>query len=322
MTRDVPKAELHCHIEGAAPTQLARSQALKYGVDINHLIDGERFVWQDFTSFLTAYDAVAALFRTEEDYALLAEQYLSSIARQGAIYSEVFTSPDHARNAGLSPQAYLNGLGEGMRRAKEKHDIEGRIIITCVRHFGPETAIDVARFAASIPHPLVTGFGMGGDERMGSHKDFAPAFDIARAAGLGITTHAGEVVGAESVTDALDHVHPTRIGHGVRAIEDPAVMQRLVDEGVVLEVCPGSNISLSVYDKMKDHPFAALKNAGVKVTINSDDPPFFATNLGEEYQTVHSVFGLSEAELRHTTRTALECAFVDEETRAALIAKL
>lgn len=191
-----------------------------------------------------------------------------------------------------------------------------------MRHFGAETAVDVARFAASNPHPLVTGFGMGGDERMGSHADFAPAFDIARDAGLGITTHAGEVVGAESVTDALDHVRPTRIGHGVRAIEDPAVMQRLADEEVVLEVCPGSNISLSVYNRMEDHPFAALRNAGVQVTINSDDPPFFATNLGDEYQTVHSVFGLSEAELKETTRTALECAFVDEETRAALIAKL
>lgn len=124
MTRHVPKAELHCHIEGAAPTQLARIQAQKYGVEIDHLIDGDRFIWQDFTSFLTAYDAVAALFRSEEDYALLSEQYLSSLAQQGAIYSEIFTSPDHARNAGLTPQAYLNGLGEGMRRAKEKHGIE------------------------------------------------------------------------------------------------------------------------------------------------------------------------------------------------------
>ncbi|MEX3011040.1 adenosine deaminase [Hoeflea sp. TYP-13] len=322
MTAHIPKAELHCHIEGAAPTVLVRSQADKYGVDIEHLIDGARFVWNDFTSFLSAYDAAAALFRTEEDYALLAQSYLESIAAQGAIYSEVFISPDHARIAGLSPEAYVNGLGEGIRRAREQHGIEGRLIITCVRHFDADAAIDVARFAAARPHPMVTGFGMGGDERIGSHADFARAFDIARDAGLGITTHAGEVAGPESVRDALDHVRPSRIGHGVRAIEDPSLVEHLADTGVVLEICPGSNVSLSVYETFTDHPFTALRDAGVKVTINSDDPPFFDTSLGDEYAIVQNEFGLSDDELLDTTRTALEAAFVDEDTRAQLLAKL
>ena len=322
MSTNIPKAELHCHIEGAAPTDLVQEQALKYGVDIDHLIDGKRFVWNDFTSFLTAYDAAAALFRSQEDYALLAERYLESIARQGAIYSEIFISPDHARLAGLEPQAYVDGLGEGIRRAGEKHGIEGRMIITCVRHFSPDAAIDVARFAAGRPHPLVTGFGMGGDERMGSHADFARAFDIARDAGLGITTHAGEIVGPESILDALEHVRPSRIGHGVRAIEDRAVVERLVRDGIVLEVCPGSNVSLAVYDSLENHPFPALRDAGVQVTLNSDDPPFFDTSLGEEYATARKIFGLDEQELLDITRTALKSAFVDEDTRAALLAKL
>lgn len=322
MTRHIPKAEIHCHIEGAAPTELVRSQGRKYGVDMEHLIDGDRFVWNDFTSFLSAYDAAAALFRTEEDYALLAQSYLTSIADEGAIYSEVFISPDHARRAGLSPQAYVNGLGEGIRRARDSHGIEGRLIITCVRHFDAEAAIDVARFAASQPHPLVTGFGMGGDERTGSHADFARAFDMARDAGLGITTHAGEVAGPESVRDALQHVRPTRLGHGVRAIEDRSLVDQLAEESIVLEVCPGSNVSLSVFPGFEDHPFRALMEAGVRVTLNSDDPPYFATSLGKEYALAQSEFGLSDADLVATTRTALEAAFVDEETRAALLAKL
>ncbi|MDA4847951.1 adenosine deaminase [Hoeflea poritis] len=322
MTRHIPKAEIHCHIEGAAPTALVRSQAQKYGVDMDHLIDGDRYVWKDFTSFLSAYDAAAALFRTEEDYALLAQSYLTSIAEEGAIYSEVFISPDHARRAGLDPQAYVDGLGEGMRRARASHGIEGRLIITCVRHFDADAAIDVARFAASRPHPLVTGFGMGGDERMGSHADFARAFDIARDAGLGITTHAGEVAGPDSVRDALQHVRPTRLGHGVRAIEDPSLVEHLAEEGIVLEICPGSNVSLSLFAGFEDHPFPALREAGIRVTLNSDDPPFFATSLGREYALAQNAFGLSDDDLVATTRTALEAAFVDEETRAALLAKL
>lgn len=322
MTAHIPKAELHCHIEGAASTGLALQQAEKYGVDISGLIDGNRFQWVDFTSFLAAYDQTAGLFRTEEDYALLAQTYLESIAREGAIYSEIFTSPDHARSAGLSPDAYINGLGEGLRRARQSTGIEGRIIITCIRHYGGEQAIDVARYAAGRPHELVTGFGMGGEERMGSHADFAAAFDIARNAGLGITTHAGELVGPESVLDALDHVRPTRIGHGVRAIEDPALVDRLADEGIVLECCPGSNVSLSVFEDFDSHPFRDLHDAGVKVTLNSDDPPFFATTLGREYAVAQTAFGMSDEELTQTTRTALEAAFVDEDTRQALIAKL
>jgi adenosine deaminase len=163
----VLKAELHCHIEGAASPDLVSSQARKYGVDVSHFVRDGAFVWHDFTSFLDAYDGAAGLFRDEGDYARLAEHYLSSLARQGAIYSEFFTSPDHAERAGLSPAAYTAGLAEGIRRAKAKTGIEGRMIVTGVRHFGVESVEAAARFAARCGEPLVTGFGMGGDERFG-----------------------------------------------------------------------------------------------------------------------------------------------------------
>jgi len=318
----VPKAELHCHIEGAAAPELVERQARKYGAYTSAFIRDGSFVWHDFTSFLAAYDFAANLFRDEDDYALLAEHYLTSLAEDGCIYSEVFTSPDHARQAGLSPQAYTQALGEGMRRAKDRTGIEGRMIVTGVRHFGVDSVIDAARFAVECGHPLVTGYGMAGEERMGRVADFTRAFDMAREAGLGITIHAGELAGWQSVADALDHVRPSRIGHGVRAIENPELVKRIADEGVVLEVCPVSNIELKVFPSFADHPFPKLMKAGCKVTLNSDDPPYFWTTLKREYDVAAEHFGLSEAQLAGVTRTAIEAAFVDETTRAALLAKV
>lgn len=318
----LPKAEIHCHIEGAAPPQLVLRQAEKYGVDMSAFIREGSFVWDDFTTFLAAYDAAAGLFRTEEDYALLAETYLTSLAEDGAIYSEFFTSPDHADRAGLSPQAYTDGLGEGIRRAKEKTGIEGRMIVTGVRHFGVKSVEAAARFAVECGHPLVTGFGMAGEERTGHPRDFARAFDIAREAGLGITVHAGELAGWESVAAAMDHLHPSRIGHGVRAIENPDLVRRISDEGTVLEVCPVSNIELKVFGSFADHPFGKLRDAGCRVTLNSDDPPYFWTSLKREYEVATEHFGLDDAALLDVTRTAIEAAFVDDATRAALLARV
>ena len=318
----VPKAELHCHIEGAASPELVLRQAAKYGADVSSFIKDGSFVWHDFTSFLAAYDAASSLFRDEEDYARLAETYLTSLARDGAIYSEVFTSPDHAEKSGLSPVAYTNALGEGMARAKAKTGIEGRMIVTGVRHIGVESIEAAARFAARCGHPLVTGFGVAGDERMGDFEDYVRAFEIAREAGLGITIHAGELCGWESVQAALDHIRPARIGHGVRAIENPDLVKRIAEEGVVLEVCPVSNVELKVFPDFASHPFAKLRAAGCKVTLSSDDPPYFWTSLKKEYEVAKEHFGLSDKDLLGVTRASIEAAFVDRKTKAALLARL
>jgi adenosine deaminase len=316
------KAELHCHIEGAAAPELVIRQAQKYGEDVSPYIQNGSFVWHDFTSFLKAYDFAADLFRTEDDYARLSEYYLTSLARDGTIYSEIFTSPDHATKAGLSPQAYTDALGEGMARAKAKTGIEGRMIVTGVRHVGLESIEAAARFAARCGHPLVTGFGVAGDERNGEIEDYVRAFEIAREAGLGITIHAGEFGGWESVQAALDHIRPSRIGHGVRAIENPDLVKRIAAEGVVLECCPGSNIALKVFDSYGEHPFPALREAGCKVTLNSDDPPYFWTTLKHEYDIAAEHFGMSDKDLTAVTRTAIEAAFVDRKTKVQLLSRL
>lgn len=322
MNAQVKKAELHCHIEGAASPELVKAQAARYGTDVSAFIADDHYVWSDFTEFLAAYDGAAALFRTEDDYASLAQSYLEGIAAQSAIYAEIFVSPDHAVAAGLSPEAYFNGLASGIEAARASTGIECRMIVVGIRHLGAEKVEAAARLAAGRPHPLITGFGMAGEERFGRVSDFARAFDIARDAGLGITIHAGELDGANSVRDALDHVRPARIGHGVRAIEDADVVQQLADEAVVLEVCPGSNLALRVFPDMASHPFDRLHRAGVKVTLSSDDPPHFHSSIGHEYRLAADAWGYDAAKLTGFTRTAIEAAFVDEPTRAFLLGQL
>jgi len=322
VTGQVKKAELHCHIEGAAAPALVREQARKYGADISGFISGDSYVWSSFSEFLVAYDGAAALFRSEEDYALLARSYLEAIAAENAIYAEIFVSPDHAIAAGLSPAAYFDGLAEGIAQAKASAGIECRMIVVGVRHLGAGKVEAAARLAATRPHPLITGFGMAGEERFGKVADFARAFDIARDAGLGITIHAGELAGPESVRDALDYVRPSRIGHGVRAIEDDDLVRRIAEAGVVLEVCPGSNLALRLYPDILSHPFDRLRRAGVKVTLSSDDPPHFASSIGREYQMAADAWGYDAAKLTGLTRTSLEAAFIDEPTRAILLGQL
>ena len=316
------KAELHCHIEGATPPALAARLAAKYGIDLSRYLADGRYLWHDFSSFIACYAAIANVFRSEEDFAALAEAYLSELAAADTIYAELFVSPEQGLAAGLSKDGYMRAITAGIEASRDKTGIEARMVMIGERHMGPEQVEGAARYAVSSDFPLLTGFNMAGDERMGRVDDFGRAFDIARDGGLGITIHAGEVCGAFSVRDALDRVRPDRIGHGVRAVEEPDLVRRLADEGVVLEVCPGSNIALLVYPDLATHPLRRLFDAGVKVTLNSDDPPFFHTSLAREYETARDEMGFSEDEIDAMTRTAIEAAFVDEPTRERLLSRL
>ncbi len=322
MIKKLQKAELHCHIEGAAEPDLVLAQAKKYGVDASHTVDLKNgYLWHDFTAFLKAYDFVASLFRSPEDYVLLSESYFKKLAGQNALYGEIFASPDHAARIGCSYNTLIEAIAEGIRIAKVDTGIEGRIVVTGVRHVGPEAVEQAAKLAVANPHPLVTGFGMAGDERMDRPLVFKRAFDIARDGGLGLTVHAGEFGGPESVREALDHLKVSRIGHGVRMIEDPDLVKRIAEEGIVLEVCPASNVALNVYDNLKSHPLRRLQEAGVIVTLNSDDPPHFHTSLENEYRIAADDFGYTQDELLGFTNNAINAAFVDGDTRKVLLEK-
>jgi adenosine deaminase len=318
----VLKAELHCHIEGAAHPSLVKRLAQKYDTDVSAAIDGEIYKWHDFTSFIKAYDMASSVFRDPLDYHLLAYDHFSRLAEQNCIYGEVFISSDHAAQQGIAYNDLVDGIAQGINDAKKDHGIEGRMIATGVRHLGVEAVIEAATIAADNPHPMVTGFGMAGDERVFNTRDFTEAFEIAREAGLELTCHAGELTGAQTVSDTVEFFGVSRIGHGVRAIESPELVRDLAREGIVLEVCPCSNIALEVFDNFKNHPLSNLIDARIPVTLNSDDPPFFETTIANEYDVAVNKLGCNEDDLLLITQTAIEAAFVDEHTRSKLIKKL
>ena len=324
MTAKLPLAELHCHLEGTVSPEMARKLATRNGMTLPETIftsDGD-YAWTTFLEFLAVFDTVSNVIQTQRDYRDITYDYLCRSADEGLIYTEITISPDHARESGLPYIALIDAVAMGMTDAKRDTGIESRMTAICVRHLGAERAIASAKTVAHNPHPWITGFGMAGDEAAGSVKDFQPAFHIARDAGLACTAHAGEVLGPESVRDVIDLLPITRIGHGVRAVEDPRLVDEIVKRGLVLEISPGSNLALGVYKDISDHPLAKLRDAGCKVTLNSDDPPYFATTIGKEYEDAKRHFNLSDDDLLSITRNAIEGAFVDEATRQNLLHRL
>ena len=263
------------------------------------------------------------MLTTPEDYHRLTLAVLEASAAEGVIYTEAFLSPDFCGGGDVAAwREYLAAIREAAVTARARHGIEMRGVVTCIRHFGPDTAKRAALCAAETTGDFVTGFGMGGDERRGRQGDFAYGFDMAREAGLGLTTHAGEWAGAHSVRQALDDLRVARIGHGVRAVEDPDLVARLAEGQITLEVCPGSNVALGLYASVADHPIAALRAAGVPVTVSTDDPPFFRTALTAEYAALHAAFGWEEEDFAELNRTALGAAFCDAETRVRLLKRI
>jgi adenosine deaminase len=316
----VPKVELHVHLEGTAPPDLIRRLAERNGLPVPEGVFAapDLFAYTDFLDFLKTYDKAASVIRTGEDYRDITYEYLVSCAAEGGIYVELTASPDHAKLVGLSDEEHLDGIARGIDDARAESGIEGRILISCVRNFGVEPALRVARYAAERPHPYVVGFSMAGDEENYPPGAYAEAFELAAAAGLGCTVHAGEWAGPESVREGLG-LPVSRIGHGVRSIEDPALVEELAGLGTVLEVCPTSNVVLGIYPTYEEHPLPRLRDAGVQVTLGSDDPPYFGATIGGEYALCAEHYALDDEALRGITRTAIEAAFCEEKLKEGLM---
>ncbi|WP_299130411.1 adenosine deaminase [uncultured Amaricoccus sp.] len=322
--RRQPKVELHLHLEGAAPPDFIRALAAEQGTDLVGVFDeAGAYAWTDFADFLKVYEAASSVLRAADDYRRLVEAVLAKSAADGVIYTEIFLAPDLRRDDDTAAwRDHLAAMTEGARNARAAHGIEARFIPIAIRHLGPERAEATARLTAETAGGLVTGFGMAGEEGFGEPADYARAFAIAAEAGLGLTVHAGELLGAESVRAALDALPVSRIGHGVRAIEDPDLVRRLAAEGIVLEVNPGSNLALGLFPSWRDHPIEPLRAAGVAVTISTDDPPYFHTDLPREYAALAWTFDWTAADFDGMNRAAAAAAFCDEATRAAILARL
>ena len=321
--KDLPKIELHHHLEGAAPPALVRDMARARGLDVSNIFDAKgAYDYGDFSQFLDIYEKATRPFSSPDDYALLTAVVAGEAASEGVVYLETFLAPDFC--GGRDPvawQDYLAAMIEAAAAAEEL-GITLRGIVTAVRHAGPEAAREAARCAQETAGDFIVGFGMGGDENTGDTADFAYAFDMAREAGLRLTSHAGEWAGPASVRDALNHLKVERVGHGVRAIEDQGLVMELADKGIVLEVCPGSNVALGVYPSWDAHPIARLRDAGVKVTVSTDDPPFFHTTMTREFEELERAFGWGPGDFAALNRVALDAAFCDDATREMIAKRL
>ena len=314
---DLPKIELHLHHEGAAPPKFIRQLAHEKKMDLSGIFraDGS-YDFRDFTHFLSVYEAASEVLTGPEEFRRLTLAILEESAANGVVYTESFISPDFCGGGDMAAwKDYLAAIQDAAEEAETKFGITMRGVVTCVRHFGADTAKKAARCAAHTAGDWIVGFGMGGNEGMYTQGDFAWSFDCAREAGLRLTTHAGEFGGPESVRDAVRVLGVERVGHGVRCVEDADLVHELVDRGTVLEVCPGSNVVLGLFPNFATHPIAKLRDAGVAVTVSTDDPPFFHTTMRREYEMLNQAFGWDADDFAAINETALSAAFCDDATR-------
>lgn len=320
----MPKVELHLHLEGAAPPAFIRGLAREKHIDLSGIFapDGG-YAINDFWHFLSVYEAACTTLRTPEDFRRLTMAVLEQSAESGVVYTEAFLSPDFCGGRDLGAwREYLHAIREAAETAERQSGIVMRGIVTPIRHFGPEKARETARCAAETAGDFIVGFGLAGDEKSGYPKDFRWSFDMAREAGLRLTCHAGEWLGPQSVRDAIHDLEVERIGHGVRAIEDLALVDEIAEKGIVLECCPGSNIALGIYPGWRQHPIGPLYDRGAKVTISTDDPPYFHTTMAREYDRLADAFDWDEGVFRQIAQTSIDAAFCDRDTRDRVTKRL
>ncbi len=328
----MPKVEQHVHLEGTVSPEMVVMLADRNGCKLpDDFIKNGEYSWNGFDEFINAYDIVASCIKTASDYSDIIYDYLIRSADENVIFCEIGYSPYHGMvNAGLSHEELVDCLSDGINRAKEKTGIECRLLCTIVRFLGNVDAVKIAEDIAIYLHKheekYVTGFGIAGLEREDDIFAFEEAFRIASEAGKGLTAHAGENCGSVSVRNSLKAIPCLkRIGHGVRILEDKKLVEEIIDKEIVLEVCPSSNVKTGVLkdvDDVANHPLRKLVDLGVRCTVNSDDPPFFHSSIGNEYQLLHGKMGFSIEEIISITNTAIESAFVEDSVKTKLQGKL
>ncbi len=299
------KAELHVHLEGSVePGTLLE---LDPGLDADEL--RRLYEYSDFLGFLRSYKWINLRLTRPEHFALITRRLLERLERENVLYVELNLSVGVWLWRKLEFEPYFAAIAS----EAERSPLRVRFIFDAVRQFGVDAGWEVARLAAAHQAQSVVGFGIGGDEAKGPAKDFQEVFAWAKREGLHLAPHAGEVAGAQSVWDALE-CGAERIGHGVRSIEDPVLVSHLASRRIPLEVCISSNVRTGAAASLSEHPVRRLFEAGVPITLNTDDPPMFGTTLEREYQLAAEEFGFSEAELRAVARNGFEFAF-DESAR-------
>ena len=295
-----PKAELHLHLEGSATPETML--ALDPASSLDEIRESFRFT--GFQGFLETFKRIVELLRRPEDYARLTRDLLVRLAAEGVPYAEITLSAGVV----LWKRQDFAPIYAAVREAAASSPVEVRWILDAVRQFGPDHAMQVAQLAAGRVHDGVVAFGIGGDEERGPARWFGDVYRFASDAGLHLTAHAGETAGPESVWAALE-LGAERIGHGIRAVDDPVLLRHLRDRAIPLEVCITSNVMTGAVPSLDAHPIRRLYDAGVPITLNTDDPGIFGVSLTGEYDLAARHCGFSPAELQGIAENAFRHAF-------------
>ncbi|CAM5602524.1 adenosine deaminase [Streptomyces narbonensis] len=323
----LPKAELHVHHVGSASPRIvaelaARHPDSKVPTDPEALAD--YFTFTDFAHFIDVYLSVVDLVRTPEDVRLLTFEVARDMARQNIRYAELTITPYSSTRRGIEERAFMAAIEDARKAAEAEFGTILRWCFDIPGEAGLVSAEETARLATTDgirPEGLVS-FGLGGPEIGVPRPQFKPYFDLARAAGLHSVPHAGETTGPETVWDAINDLGAERIGHGTSSVQDPALLAYLAEHRIALEVCPTSNIATRAVATLDEHPIRQMVEAGVLVTINSDDPPMFGTDLNNEYAVAARLLGLDKRGIADLAKNAVEASFLDPAGKAAIAAEI
>jgi aminodeoxyfutalosine deaminase len=322
LVRDLPKVELHVHLEGSMPAETLFELAGRHGVrDLPETLEKLRewYAFTDFPHFVEVYLASVATLREEEDFALLASVVARRLAAQNVRYAEVHVSLYAHLMRGIPARVVFDGIEKARMDAEREHGVQLRWIPDFPADFGTECAeATVAAVLADGP-PSVVGFGVGGVET--PLEQYADVFGRARAAGLASLPHAGEHGGPERVREALDALGAERIGHGIDAMRDDALVARLVEDQVPVDVSPTSNLCTRAVASLAEHPLPRMLDAGLLVTLNSDDPTMFGTDLTREYLTAHAL-GLGPDDLVRLAANGVRASYLGAARRRALLREI
>ena len=322
--RALPKAELHLHIEGTLEPEMMFELARRNRVTLPYAdIDAVRAAYRfdDLQSFLDLYYAGAAVLRTEADFHDLCWAYLQRAHADGVVHAEIFFDPQTHTDRGIAFETVLGGLESALKRGESTFGISYRMILCFLRHLPESAAFETLE--AARPHAArIAGIGLDSSENGFPPSNFTRVFEAGAALGWHRVAHAGEEGPAAYVTEALDLLKAERIDHGVRSEEDPALVRRLAQSGIALTVCPLSNLKLKVVRSLAEHNLRRLMEAGVRITINSDDPAYFGGYVAENYLQTARALGLGRDELLRIAGNSLTASFVPESRKAAWLAEL
>ncbi|MFD3315297.1 adenosine deaminase [Streptomyces sp. NPDC058694] len=322
----IPKAELHLHIEGTLEPELAFALAARNGVPLPYADTDdlrEAYQFSDLQSFLNLYYELMAVLRTEDDFADLADAYLARAAAQGVRHAEIFFDPQAHISRGVGIGTVVAGLGRALDRSEAVHGVSTQLIMCFLRDESAESAMETLEAAKPYLDRIV-GVGLDSAEVGHPPVKFREVYEAAAALGLRRVAHAGEEGPPSYITEALDVLGVERIDHGLRCLEDPELVARLVRERVPLTLCPLSNVRLRAVDVLEEHPLPVMLDAGLLCTVNSDDPAYFGGYVEDNFRAVREALGLSPDRLRELARNSFVASFLDhdEERRARYLAEV